>query len=109
MDNLAIVETKVKAVVKRIQPLFDRKHLLEDSPYKQVLTLQRIADKLEWILDHINHEGRTWKYSDLRSIDYLCRGFTNISFSKLGQNYPRVLKAVCELGKGGYLDWVSLD
>ena len=93
-------------MVIRIQPLFDRKHLLEDLPYEQVLALQRIADKLEWFLDHINHEGRTWKYSDLRSIDHVCHEFANISFSKLGQNYFRVLKAVCDWDKA--VTWTGL-
>ena len=109
VDILAIVEKKVTAVVKRIQALFDRKNLLEDSPHHLVAALQREADKLEWILEHINHEGVTWTYAQQRDIDHFCHAFAHIRFEKLKENFPRILKAVAGLESFGYLAWIKLN
>ena len=109
VDTLAIIETKINAVVKRIQALFDRKCLLEGSPGDQALALQRVGDKLEWILDHIKHEGSTWSYTHQRDIDRFCHAFAQIHFVGLKRNFRRILKAVAELESHGYLDWIELN
>ena len=109
VDSLAIVETKVTAVIKRIQALFDRKTLLEDSPIDQCLALQRVGDKLEWILDHIHTEGSTWEYSQLRDIDHFCHQFARIRFEGLKTNFRKILKAVVNLESFGYLYWIKLN
>ena len=105
-DTLAIIESKTTAVVRRLQALFDRKRLLEDAPHDQRLALQRVADRLEWILDHIKHEGNTWEYAQIQSVDNFCHAFAKIQLVKLRENFPRVLKAIAELESFGYLDWV---
>ena len=108
IDHLAIIESKVQAVIKRIQAVFDRKHLLEDQPAQHQLALQRVGDKLEWVLDNIALQGTTWTRSQQQNIDWFCKEFGKIRFEWLGENFYRVVNAISELEKFGYLDWISV-
>ncbi|KAI1783209.1 hypothetical protein LXA43DRAFT_1187130 [Ganoderma leucocontextum] len=69
-DNLAIIEPKVHAILKRLQAVFDRKVLLDELPYDHRLAIQRIGDQLEWISDNIGHNGHSWTRSQQQSIDW---------------------------------------
>ncbi|EJF57504.1 hypothetical protein DICSQDRAFT_173842 [Dichomitus squalens LYAD-421 SS1] len=62
IDLLAIVGSKVSAVIKRLQAIFDRKDQLLDILHDHRLALQRIGDRLEWILDNIEN-GSSWTRS----------------------------------------------
>ncbi|EJF55257.1 hypothetical protein DICSQDRAFT_74882, partial [Dichomitus squalens LYAD-421 SS1] len=105
IDLVAIVGSKVSAVIKRLQAIFDRKDQLLDIPHDHRLALQRIGDRLEWILDNIEN-GSSWTRSQQQNIDWFCKEFGKVKFSGLGQNFERVVKALVELERFGYLDWI---
>ncbi|EJF55601.1 hypothetical protein DICSQDRAFT_73369, partial [Dichomitus squalens LYAD-421 SS1] len=105
IDLVAIVGSKVSAVIKRLQAIFDRKDQLLDIPHDHRLALQRIGDRLEWILDNIEN-GSSWTCSQQQNIDWFCKEFGKVKFSGLGQNFERVVKALVELEHFGYLDWI---
>ncbi|TBU36861.1 hypothetical protein BD309DRAFT_1024003 [Dichomitus squalens] len=100
IDLLAIVGSKVSAVIKRLQAIFDCKDQLLDIPHDHRLALQRISDKLEWILDNIKN-GSLWTRSQQQNIDWFCKEFGKVKFSGLGQNFERVVKALVELESSG--------
>ncbi|EJF61710.1 hypothetical protein DICSQDRAFT_169725 [Dichomitus squalens LYAD-421 SS1] len=106
VDLLAIISSKVNAVIKRLQAIFDRKDQLLDTPHDHRLALQRIGDRLEWILDNITENGTSWTRSQQQNIDWFCKEFGKVRFSGLGQNFERVVKALVELEHFGYLDWI---
>ncbi|EJF56276.1 hypothetical protein DICSQDRAFT_71799, partial [Dichomitus squalens LYAD-421 SS1] len=106
VDLLAIISSKVNAVIKRLQAIFDRKDQLLDTPHDRRLALQRIGDRLEWILDNITENGTSWTRSQQQNIDWFCKEFGKVRFSGLGQNFKRVVKALVELECFGYLDWI---
>ncbi|EJF63986.1 hypothetical protein DICSQDRAFT_55295, partial [Dichomitus squalens LYAD-421 SS1] len=105
IDLVAIVGSKVSAVIKRLQAIFHRKDQLLNIPHDQRLALQRIGDRLEWILDNIEN-GSSWTRSQQQNIDWFCKEFGKVKFSGLGQNFERVVKALVELERFGYLDWI---
>lgn len=107
-DNLAIAESKVHAVIKRIQAVFDRKALLEDLPSDHRLAIQRVGDQLEWLADNINTHGQDWTRHQQQQVEWFCKEFGKIKFAGLGQNFFRVANAIVELDKFGYLDWIVL-
>ncbi|TBU36092.1 hypothetical protein BD309DRAFT_985192, partial [Dichomitus squalens] len=80
IDLLAIVGSKA---------VFDRKNQLLDIPHDHRLALQRIGDKLEWILDNITENGTSWTRSQQQNVDWFCKEFGKIKFSGLGQNFER--------------------
>ncbi|EJF59987.1 hypothetical protein DICSQDRAFT_171474 [Dichomitus squalens LYAD-421 SS1] len=113
IDLLAIVGSKVSAVIKRLQAIFDRKDQLLDIPHDHQLALQRIGDRLEWILDNRlewildNIEnGSSWTRSQQQNIDWFCKEFGKVKFSGLGQNFERIVKGLVELERFGHLDWI---
>ena len=108
-DNLAIAESKVHAVLKRLQAVFDRKTLLLDIPHDHRLAIQRVGDQLEWISDNITTQGTGWTRSQQQSIEWFCKEFGKIKFAGLGHNFFRVTNAIVELDKFGYLDWIVLS
>ena len=107
-DNLAITESKVHAVLKRLQAVFDRKDQLLDAPHDHRLALQRIGDKLEWILDNLDTSGDTWTRSQQQNVDWFCKEFGKIRFNGLGYNFARIVSSLVELEYFGYLDWVHV-
>ncbi|EJF61489.1 hypothetical protein DICSQDRAFT_60331, partial [Dichomitus squalens LYAD-421 SS1] len=102
VDLLAIISSKVNAVIKRLQAIFDRKDQLLDIPHDHQLVLQRISDRLKWILNNITENGT----SQQQNIDWFCKEFGKVKFSGLGQNFERVVKTLVELEHFGYLDWI---
>ncbi|TBU36311.1 hypothetical protein BD309DRAFT_1024435 [Dichomitus squalens] len=55
INLLAIISSKVNAVIKRLQAIFDRKDQLLDIPHDHWLALQHISDRLKWILNNIEN------------------------------------------------------
>ncbi|EJF55613.1 hypothetical protein DICSQDRAFT_73326, partial [Dichomitus squalens LYAD-421 SS1] len=106
IDLIAIVGSKVNAVIKRLQAIFDRKDQLLDTPHEHRLALQRIGDRLEWILDNITENGTSWTRSQQQNIDWFCKEFGKVKFSGLGQNFERTVKGLIELERFGYLNWI---
>ncbi|EJF56453.1 hypothetical protein DICSQDRAFT_39799, partial [Dichomitus squalens LYAD-421 SS1] len=106
IDLVAIVGSKVNAVIKRLQAIFDCKDQLLDIPHEHQLALQRIGDRLEWILDNITENGTSWTRSQQQNIDWFCKEFGKVKFSGLGQNFERIVKGLVELERFGYLDWI---
>ncbi|TBU36040.1 hypothetical protein BD309DRAFT_1029742, partial [Dichomitus squalens] len=102
INLLAIVSSKVKAVIKRLQAVFDHKDQLLDIPHDHRLALQRIGDKLEWILDNITENSTSWTRSQQQNIDWFCKEFGKIKFGGLGQNFERVVRALVELERSRY-------
>ncbi|EJF65184.1 hypothetical protein DICSQDRAFT_166235 [Dichomitus squalens LYAD-421 SS1] len=72
IDLLAIVGSKVNAVIKRLQAIFDCRNQLLDIPHDHRLALQHIGDRLEWILDNIKENGTSWTRSQQQNIDWFC-------------------------------------
>ena len=107
-DLLAIIRPKVIAVLKRLQAVFDRKDQLLDAPHDHRLALQRIGDKLEWILDNLDTNGDTWTRSQQQNVDWFCKEFGKIRFNGLGYNFARIVSSLVELEYFGYLDWVHV-
>ncbi|TBU48741.1 hypothetical protein BD309DRAFT_853373, partial [Dichomitus squalens] len=108
INLLTIVSSKVSVIIKRLQAIFDRKGQLLDIPHNHRLALQRIGDKLEWILDNITENGSSWTRSQQQNIDWFCKEFGKVRFSGLGQNFECVVKALVELEHFGYLDWIVI-
>ncbi|EJF59972.1 hypothetical protein DICSQDRAFT_63892, partial [Dichomitus squalens LYAD-421 SS1] len=104
IDLLAIVGSKINAVIKRLQAIFDHRDQLLDIPHDHRLALQHIGDRLEWILDNITENSTSWTCSQQQNIDWFCKELGEVKFSGLGQNFEHVLKALVELEQFGYLD-----
>ncbi|EJF55709.1 hypothetical protein DICSQDRAFT_175611 [Dichomitus squalens LYAD-421 SS1] len=105
IDLITIIGSKVNAIIKRLQAIFDHKDQLLDIPHNHQLALQRISDRLEWILDNIEN-GSSWTRSQQQNIDWFCKEFGKVKFSGLGQNFEHIVKALVELEHFGYLDWI---
>ena len=105
-DSLAIIESKVNAVLTRLQAIFDRKDFLINLPAIDVLAVQHIADQLEWIATNLDAHGLEWTRPQRQQIEWFCKEVGNISFKELKKNFPKVVNTVGKLDTFGYLDWV---
>ncbi|TBU37266.1 hypothetical protein BD309DRAFT_995189 [Dichomitus squalens] len=108
IDLLAIVSSKVNTIIKRLQAIFNYKDQLCNIPHDHRLALQRISDRLERILDNIEENSSSWIHSQQQNIDWFCKEFGKIKFSRLGQNFEPIVKALVELEHFGYLNWVVI-
>ncbi|EJF55837.1 hypothetical protein DICSQDRAFT_72733, partial [Dichomitus squalens LYAD-421 SS1] len=63
IDLLAIIGSKISTVIKRLQAVFDRKNQLLDISHNHRLALQRIGDRLEWVLYNIEENSPSWTHS----------------------------------------------
>ena len=68
-DNLAIAESKVHAMLKCLQAIFDQKALLKDLPHNHCLAIQHIGDKLKWISNNISHNSASWTCAQQQSVE----------------------------------------
>ncbi|TBU39245.1 hypothetical protein BD309DRAFT_993896 [Dichomitus squalens] len=98
----------VSAVIKRLQAIFNCKDQLLNISHEHQLALLCISDKLKWILDNITENSISWTCSQQQNIDWFCKEFGKVKFSRLGQNFEHVVKALVKLEHFGYLDWIVI-
>lgn len=95
--QVAILDKRVAASIKRLQAIFDRKTQLESLTPDQRRALDHLADRIEFISDHSDVIVDKFSASSRFQIEYILTALGRISFAQLKLRYKEVVKQLLDI------------
>ena len=108
-EDAAILRTSAYAVVRRLQALFDRKHLLNTLDYPTKLALQEAVDRFEGLAYFCEDPTRrTWTSVEFYQAHDACKCIGNVPFYSLGKRYLEIVQEIVKLVVyGRKIEWAK--
>ena len=108
-QQAAVIGTKHRAVVRRIQPLFEKNvlDLLEPEEQRQ---LQVFGNIIDWIGTHLDQEIQTeFTGKQRESVAWGLAQVGHVSFKSLRRRISKVVRDLGEIRRGGYFEPIRSD
>jgi hypothetical protein len=100
-DRVIVLQTRLDAVFRRLNPLFKRHRLFTQQPADVQDRVHKLGNQLEWCQENVVALADRPR-AQYEAVLHGCATIGRISFENYARNLPRIARDIADLSKQGY-------